>query len=101
MKISFESIIALFFMPLCLFAEPHSSIQLPEGVPASQICVLGGTNVAKALTRTEYIRGSFTIETPFGKSPKIYHGEVKGVPFYHIPLHGGIEWTGKTGRRFA
>lgn len=67
-----------------------SITQIPKDVPKSHICVLGGTNIAMVLTKTEYISGSFQIETRFGPSPEIFYGEVDGVPFYHIAVHGGI-----------
>jgi len=62
---------------------------LPDSAPTSNICVLGGTNIAGALTRQTEIGGSFTIETQFGKSPEIFWGETQEVSFYHIPMHGG------------
>ena len=79
------------FLPRVHFARPGGpSLQLPGGVPESHICVLSGTNVATVLTRNEAIKGSFSIETKFGTSPEIFYGEVSGIPFYHIPLHGHI-----------
>jgi len=87
MKISiFYVFLALSLNILC--AQPK--VQLPINVPQSNICILSGTNVATALTRTDAILGEFTIETPFGISPVIYYGTVEDVPFYHIPLHGSL-----------
>ena len=77
------------FLPRVHFAQPDGpSIQLPARVPESHICVLSGTNVATVLTRNDALKGSFSIETKFGTSPEIFYGEVNGIPFYHIPLHG-------------
>ncbi len=79
-----------FWILSCIGLQAQPRVDLPDGVPPSYICVLGGTNLAMALTRHESIQGSFTIETPYGTSPKIYYGLVAEVPFYHLPMHGSI-----------
>lgn len=76
-------------LPIKHFAQP-GDVSLPADAPKSHICIVGGTNIASALTRTEYIKGSFVIDTPHGPSPDIYYGEVDGVAFYHILVHGTI-----------
>ena len=74
-------------------------IEIPTGVPNAKICVLGGTNLATSLTRSEEIEGSFRVETKFGASPEVFYGSVEDVPFYHIVLHGG-EGADKSRRDF-
>ena len=65
-----------------------------DQAPKATICVVGGTNVAHALARSAHVSTGFTIETPFGVSPLIYLADVRGVPFYHITLHGSTELSG-------
>ncbi|MGF1483331.1 MAG: hypothetical protein ACFBZ8_03080 [Opitutales bacterium] len=79
--------------PCGLVAAPR--VDLPKGVPDSHICILSGTNMASALLKHDSIEGEFTLETPFGTSPKVYFGESAGVAYYHIPMHGyeGIDPT--------
>ena len=64
------------------------SLHGPEKPPPSNICIVGGTNIAHALTMSGHLSVAFALETPFGLSPAIYFGESEGVPFYHVTLHG-------------
>jgi 5'-methylthioadenosine phosphorylase len=64
------------------------SLDGPEKPPPADICIVGGTNIAHALTTSGHLSVAFALETPFGLSSTIYFGESEGVPFYHITLHG-------------
>ena len=66
----------------------HYSRYSTSKPPEASICIVGGTNVAHALTASPSISTAFTVETPFGLSPVIYFGETEATPFYHITLHG-------------
>jgi 5'-methylthioadenosine phosphorylase len=71
------------------------SPQGAEKPPEATICIVGGTNIAHALTISPHVSAAFTLETPLGLSPTIYYGEFEGVPFYHVTLHGSS--TDKSG----
>jgi 5'-methylthioinosine phosphorylase len=71
------------------------SLHGPEKPPPANICIVGGTNIAHALTTSGHLSVAFALETPFGLSPAIYFGESEGVPFYHVTLHGSS--TGASG----
>jgi 5'-methylthioadenosine phosphorylase len=73
---------------------PSTHYPSADQAPKATICIVGGTNVAHALSLSAHISTSFTIETPFGVSPIIYLGETDGVPFYHVTLHGSPELSG-------
>ena len=83
-------LIGIFKIASCPGALSQNLSNLPSDLPEATICVLSGTNIANALTRDPHIKGNFTFQTPFGTSPQIYYGEVEGVAFYHIPLHGSV-----------
>ncbi len=93
MKLRHGTLVVCLLLPLLSLAAPR--IELPEGVTESHICILSGTNVASALLKHPSMAGDFTVETPFGTSPKVYYGQSAGVSFYHIPMHGyeGIDPT--------
>jgi 5'-methylthioadenosine phosphorylase len=61
--------------------------------PKAKIAVVGGTFLNDALLKPKgLIKGSFTVKTKLGESPKIYAAEVGGVPFYYVHAHGEGKW---------
>ena len=70
-----------------------TGVEEPMEYPEAKIAVLGGSFLNDAIFDTNFLKGSFTIETRAGTSPEIYFGEVNGTPFYYIHGHGGGKWT--------
>lgn len=61
--------------------------------PKAKIAVVGGTFINDALLKKPgLVKGHFTVKTKVGESPKIYYGEVAGIPFYYVHAHGEGKW---------
>lgn len=61
--------------------------------PKAKIAIVGGTFINDALFGNSVLKSSFTVPTPSGESPKIHYGEVEGVPFYYVHMHGEGKWV--------
>jgi 5'-methylthioadenosine phosphorylase len=69
--------------------------QLPEigsEVPEASIAIVGGTFLNDALIDSGLLTKGFRVQTPIGESPKLFYGEIEGVPFYYMHGHGGQKY---------
>jgi 5'-methylthioadenosine phosphorylase len=59
--------------------------------PKAKIAIIGGTYLNDAMLDSGLLTQEFTVETDIGTSPVLHYGEIEGVPFYYVHMHGGFE----------
>lgn len=84
-----------FLSVFAAFCGSPLSGQLPEigdEVPQAKIAIVGGTFLNDALINSGLLTKGFRVETLIGESPKLFWGEIDGVPFYYMHGHGGQKY---------
>ena len=77
---------------LALFAVASWAATVND-FPKAKIAIVGGTFINDALLKKPgLVKGHFAVKTKVGESPKIYYGEVAGIPFYYVHAHGEGKW---------
>ena len=62
--------------------------------PKARVAVVGGTFLNDALIDSGLLKRSFRVDTATGPSPEIHLGEVDGVAFYYVHMHGSGKFVG-------